>query len=136
MTPGRCARRAGPPGAGKFVSLQGTVVRMSPVRPLVLEMPFVCGKCGEVQQQAFADGKFTPPTRCPGEDALRPACRPAHTARSLFPRALLEGDWSGMREAATRASKVSGRLRDVRTEATLRQKVPDAPGQRVQGQGV
>ncbi|MEW5311356.1 MAG: hypothetical protein WDW38_003077 [Sanguina aurantia] len=51
---------------GKLSTLRGTVLRMSSVRPLVMGMDFVCGKCGEKQYCSFTDGKFTPPERCSG----------------------------------------------------------------------
>lgn len=57
------------PTAGKLSTLRGTVLRMSSVRPLVMGMDFVCGKCGEKQYCSFIDGKFTPPERCSGERA-------------------------------------------------------------------
>jgi DNA replicative helicase MCM subunit Mcm2 (Cdc46/Mcm family) len=34
---------------GRLVTIRGTVTRATPARPLVMEMQFVCGKCGEPQ---------------------------------------------------------------------------------------
>ena len=49
---------------GKLVSLKGTVVRMSSVKPLVQQMDFVCSKCGTTIACNFLDGKYTPPAGC------------------------------------------------------------------------
>ena len=35
--------------AGKFVTIHGTVVRVSNVKPLVMGMAFSCNLCGETQ---------------------------------------------------------------------------------------
>jgi DNA replicative helicase MCM subunit Mcm2 (Cdc46/Mcm family) len=50
--------------AGKLVAVQGTVVRMSPVRPLVCQMHFICAKCANRIIQDFEDGKYMPPAKC------------------------------------------------------------------------
>ncbi|KAK9824829.1 hypothetical protein WJX81_003431 [Elliptochloris bilobata] len=52
---------------GRLVSIRGTVVRVSGIRPLVVQMDFACGKCGATMTCAFPDGKFTPPQRCDGD---------------------------------------------------------------------
>ncbi|KAK1320493.1 hypothetical protein QJS10_CPA03g01306 [Acorus calamus] len=49
---------------GKLVSLRGTVVKVSTVRPLVVQMNFACGKCGTTISSNFPDGKFSPPISC------------------------------------------------------------------------
>ncbi|XP_020252648.1 probable DNA helicase MCM8 isoform X2 [Asparagus officinalis] len=49
---------------GRLVSVRGTVVKVSTVRPLVLQMEFECGKCGTNVPRIFPDGKFSPPTSC------------------------------------------------------------------------
>ncbi len=54
------------PCAGKLVTLRGTVVRMTPVRPLVTHMDFVCAKCGAATRAAFDCGVYAPPTKCSG----------------------------------------------------------------------
>ncbi|KAL8019249.1 putative mini-chromosome maintenance protein [Plasmopara halstedii] len=48
----------------QFVSVVGTVVRVSAIKPLVTRCDFVCAKCNEATSQAFPDGKFAPPQRC------------------------------------------------------------------------
>lgn len=62
-----CIARAPAPApspAGQLVAVTGTVVRMSPVRPIVKLMHFICAKCAARITQPFEDGKYTPPTQC------------------------------------------------------------------------
>ncbi|KAJ8637003.1 hypothetical protein MRB53_011270 [Persea americana] len=49
---------------GRLVSVRGTVVKVSTVKPLVVQMNFVCGKCGAIITRIFPDGKFSQPTAC------------------------------------------------------------------------
>ena len=49
--------------AGKFVSIQGTVVRVGNVKPLVTKMAFKCSLCHGTQVLALPDGKYTLPTK-------------------------------------------------------------------------
>jgi len=49
---------------GKFVSVRGTVVRVSNIKPLAVEMTFRCGKCDQLVRCYFEDGKFRYPSRC------------------------------------------------------------------------
>lgn len=49
---------------GQFVSVVGTVVRVSAIKLLVRRCEFVCTKCNEATSRAFPDGKFNPPTSC------------------------------------------------------------------------
>jgi DNA helicase MCM8 len=49
---------------GQFVTVRGTVVRMSGVRPIVRRMNFECARCGEIQAIALQDGKFNAPSKC------------------------------------------------------------------------
>ncbi|GFZ11107.1 minichromosome maintenance 8 [Actinidia rufa] len=48
----------------RLVSVRGTVVKVSTVRPLVIQMSFSCTKCGADIQRNFPDGKFSPPINC------------------------------------------------------------------------
>ena len=48
----------------QFVSVVGTVVRVSAIKPLVTRCDFVCAKCNEATSRAFPEGKFTPPQGC------------------------------------------------------------------------
>ncbi|KAF5750356.1 DNA helicase MCM8 isoform X1 [Tripterygium wilfordii] len=49
----------------KLVSVRGTVVKVSTVRPLVIQMSFECEKCKTNITRMFPDGKFSPPPSCP-----------------------------------------------------------------------
>ena len=66
--------------AGRLVSVRGTVVRVSGIRPLVVQMDFACSKCGTATSCSFPDGKFTPPqARCRASVVLLqpvPGCIP------------------------------------------------------------
>ncbi|KAM0888130.1 hypothetical protein ACQ4PT_028495 [Festuca glaucescens] len=44
--------------------LRGTVVKVSAVKPLVMELDFQCMKCATAIRHAFSDGKFSPPVSC------------------------------------------------------------------------
>ena len=45
------------------MSIQGTVVRVSNIKPLVTAMAFRCTLCHEVQTVILPDGKYTIPTK-------------------------------------------------------------------------
>lgn len=49
---------------GKLVSVRGTVVKVSIVRPLVVQMDFLCAKCRAIITRTFLDGKYSPPSIC------------------------------------------------------------------------
>jgi DNA helicase MCM8 len=49
---------------GQFVTVRGTVVRVSGVRPIVRRMNFECAKCGEIETVALVDGKYQAPLKC------------------------------------------------------------------------
>ncbi|WAR02957.1 MCM8-like protein [Mya arenaria] len=51
---------------GKFVSVKGTVVRVSNIKPLCTVMAFQCNTCSETQTMNLPDGKYTVPTSCAG----------------------------------------------------------------------
>ncbi|KGN58934.1 probable DNA helicase MCM8 [Cucumis sativus] len=48
----------------KLVSVRGTVVKVSTVKPLVVQMSFGCAKCKSHITLSFPDGKFSPPSFC------------------------------------------------------------------------
>ncbi|PWA47668.1 DNA helicase MCM8 [Artemisia annua] len=48
----------------RLVSVRGTVVKVSTVKPLVVQMSFTCTKCGTEIHRDFPDGKFSPPSVC------------------------------------------------------------------------
>lgn len=51
-------------GTDKLVSVRGSVVKVSTVRPLVVQMSFDCVKCKTSISRIFPDGKFSPPATC------------------------------------------------------------------------
>lgn len=48
---------------GKYISLRGTVVRVSNVKPVCTRMAFTCNGCGDTQSLPLPDGKYTIPTK-------------------------------------------------------------------------
>ncbi|MED6131074.1 DNA replication licensing factor mcm8 [Stylosanthes scabra] len=48
----------------KLVSVRGTAVKVSTVRPLVVELTFECSKCKQSITRVFPDGKYSPPSIC------------------------------------------------------------------------
>ncbi|CAI5514549.1 unnamed protein product [Closterium sp. Naga37s-1] len=54
----------------RLVTVCGTVVRVGPLRPLVVAMDFTCTRCGAITSLSFPDGRFTQPTAC-GHDNCR-----------------------------------------------------------------
>lgn len=50
--------------AGRFISVRGTVVRVSVVKPIVTGADFVCQRCETVQTCHFVDGKYEAPSNC------------------------------------------------------------------------
>ncbi|XP_014496405.1 probable DNA helicase MCM8 isoform X1 [Vigna radiata var. radiata] len=48
----------------KLVSVHGTAVKVSAVRPLVVQMFFECCKCRQTISRIFPDGKYSPPSTC------------------------------------------------------------------------
>ncbi len=49
---------------GKFLAVQGTVVRVAPARPFVQRMEFACSRCGKASLVSFKDNLFVPPESC------------------------------------------------------------------------
>lgn len=49
------------------MTIKGTVVRASHVKPLVTDLDFTCGKCGESTSVKLIDGVYKPPTSCSGD---------------------------------------------------------------------
>ncbi|MED6206669.1 DNA replication licensing factor mcm8 [Stylosanthes scabra] len=48
----------------KLVSVRGTAVKVSTVKPLVVELTFECSKCKQSITRVFPDGKYSPPSIC------------------------------------------------------------------------
>ncbi|XP_076463609.1 DNA helicase MCM8-like [Babylonia areolata] len=53
---------------GKFVSVKGTVVRVSNIKPMCTTLAFECITCQSEQSLSLPDGKYITPTKCPGEN--------------------------------------------------------------------
>jgi DNA helicase MCM8 len=51
---------------GQFVSVKGTAVRVSSIKPLVTRMEFRCALCDREQVLLFPDGKYQAPAKCVG----------------------------------------------------------------------
>eukprot|EP01134_Creolimax_fragrantissima_P001797 CFRG1797T1 len=49
---------------GRFISIKGTVVRVSNIKPRVSSMAFTCNSCGDSQAQYFTDGTYEVPQQC------------------------------------------------------------------------
>ncbi|XP_025104122.1 DNA helicase MCM8-like [Pomacea canaliculata] len=101
---------------GKFVSVRGTVVRVSNIKPMCTTMAFECVGCHTEQTQILPDGKYIVPTKCPGEN-----CR----GRTFLPKRtsdLTETiDWQTIRlqEITSDNQKEAGRIpRTVDCELT------------------
>lgn len=92
---------------GKFVSVKGTVVRVSNIKPLCTHLAFECGTCAYVQTVTLPDGKYILPTKCPAQ-----GCR----GKSFIPRRSSELtqtiDWQTIRiqEIMGEGMKESGRI--------------------------
>lgn len=52
--------------ADNYVSVRGTVVRVSSVRPLIRQLDFECARCGEIKTVELVDGKYSSPHKCKG----------------------------------------------------------------------
>ncbi|XP_015800528.3 DNA helicase MCM8 [Nothobranchius furzeri] len=61
---------------GHLVSVKGTVVRVSNIRPLCTRMAFKCQTCTKVVSLPLQHGKYATPTKC-----IQPGCR----SRSFIP---------------------------------------------------
>ena len=48
---------------GKCVEVQGTVVRVSNIKPLVTTLCFRCALCRTTQALVLTDGKYSPPAK-------------------------------------------------------------------------
>ncbi|KAJ1932303.1 DNA replication licensing factor mcm8, partial [Linderina pennispora] len=49
---------------GKLVTVRGTVVRTTPVKPLLVQAEFNCARCGTAQIVKIVDGKYEMPVKC------------------------------------------------------------------------
>lgn len=75
---------------GRLITVCGTVVRIGVVRPRITQMDFTCNKCSTTSTCKFEDGKYMPPTACPGEGCRSKSFSPLKsTAHSI--------DWQKIR---------------------------------------
>jgi DNA helicase MCM8 len=49
---------------GKFLAVQGTVVRVAPAHPIVQRMEFICARCGKPRINDLKENLFVPPETC------------------------------------------------------------------------
>ncbi|XP_048727562.2 DNA helicase MCM8-like isoform X2 [Ostrea edulis] len=92
---------------GKFVSVKGTVVRVSNIKPLCTHLAFQCCSCASVQSITLPDGKFVQPTRCPVQGCRGKSfipCRSSELTQTI--------DWQTVRiqEIMGDGMKESGRI--------------------------
>ncbi|KAJ3411838.1 DNA replication licensing factor mcm8 [Chytridiales sp. JEL 0842] len=67
---------------GHFLSVRGTVVRVSSIKPIVTKMLFTCNNCGAGLTLAMQDGKFKAPARCSEDGCKGKAFTPARGANA------------------------------------------------------
>jgi len=51
---------------GKFICVEGIVVRASPVRPMIKRAVFICSNCGQKIEIPQVEASFKPPSKCLG----------------------------------------------------------------------
>ncbi|KAJ3234094.1 DNA replication licensing factor mcm8, partial [Chytriomyces hyalinus] len=73
---------------GRFISVRGTIVRVSSIKPVVTQISFICSTCSQTQVLEQFDGKYRAPMKCVGGDA---SCR----GKTFLP------DRSGLSETKT-----------------------------------
>jgi hypothetical protein len=99
--------------AGRLVTIRGTVVRASNVKPLVTHLDFLCSKCGEMTSQQLVDGIYQPPTSCKGD-----GCR----GRTFLPhrKSAKTMDWQKLRiQVLSHTHRSDCHSSQVGTKATL-----------------
>ncbi|XP_021048955.1 DNA helicase MCM8 [Mus pahari] len=92
---------------GKYISIRGTVVRVSNIKPLCINMAFQCAACGEIQSFPLPDGKYSLPTKCPV-----PACRGRSFAPLRSSPLTVTLDWQliKIQELMSDAQREAGRI--------------------------
>ncbi|KAH7821450.1 DNA replication licensing factor MCM8 [Monocercomonoides exilis] len=97
----------------KFVSIKGTVVRVGPVRPLIVKATFICARCETRIEFPFPEGRWDMPQSCP-----TPGCR----SKIFNPdrRSIVAVDWQKIRiQEIITDFKDSGRIpRTIECELT------------------
>jgi DNA helicase MCM8 len=46
------------------MSISGTVIRVSNIRPKLMQMNFICARCSAALTVSYSDGKYAVPDRC------------------------------------------------------------------------
>lgn len=92
---------------GKYISLRGTVVRVSNVKPVCTRMAFTCNGCGDTQSLPLPDGKYTIPTKC-----LEPDCRSRSFTPNRSSSLTVTVDWQSIKlqELASDDKREAGRI--------------------------
>ncbi|KAF8719532.1 hypothetical protein HU200_024260 [Digitaria exilis] len=75
----------------KLVTVCGTAVKVSTVKPLALELKFQCMKCGTGIPRVFSDGKFSPPVCCTVQGCKSRTFTPDRSSAKLM-------DWQKIRQ--------------------------------------
>ncbi|XP_060580099.1 DNA helicase MCM8-like [Ruditapes philippinarum] len=65
---------------GKFVSVKGTVVRVSNIKPLCTILAFECNNCSTIQTLNLPDGKYILPTSCSSSDCRGKVFQPQRSS--------------------------------------------------------
>eukprot|EP00899_Mesostigma_viride_P018949 jgi/Mesvir1/27055/Mv20750-RA.1 len=97
---------------GRAVSVQGTVVRVCPVKAMVKRLEFVCGKCGGSSSLALTDGKYATPTRCATE----------HCRSKLFTpnrATAVTADWQKIRIQEQQGAQLNAQREEGRIPRTV-----------------
>ncbi|XP_066964761.1 DNA helicase MCM8-like [Macrobrachium rosenbergii] len=77
---------------GKLVSIKGTVVRVSSIKPLCTRLAFTCLSCSQVQALILIEGRYAMPTSCPVQN-----CRSRSFAPDRSHKLTETVDWQSFR---------------------------------------
>ncbi|KND03322.1 uncharacterized protein SPPG_02368 [Spizellomyces punctatus DAOM BR117] len=76
----------------RYISIRGTVVRISTVKPVLSEMSFICSHCDEIQTVKFMDGQYKTPSKC-----VRYGCQSRKFTPERGPENAVSVDWQRIR---------------------------------------
>ncbi|KAJ3096603.1 DNA replication licensing factor mcm8, partial [Physocladia obscura] len=102
---------------GRFITIRGTIVRVSSIKPIVTRISFSCTSCSATQVILQIDGKYKTPTSCPGDGCRGRTFVPERSGLSDTKTV----DWQRIRvqEKLPEDQKDSGRIpRTVECELT------------------
>uniref|UniRef100_A0A7S1NNR3 DNA helicase n=1 Tax=Eutreptiella gymnastica TaxID=73025 RepID=A0A7S1NNR3_9EUGL len=88
---------------GKFCAIQGTVVRVSSVRPMVSAMEYKCPKCEGSQVVQLKDGAYRPPDKCMAKRCGGGRMEPWRRMASTF-------DWQKLKVEELKDGNEQGRI--------------------------